>query len=731
MTASDALLRLARLAGIATEYWDAFGTQRQVSPGTLRALLGAMGFRCASDPDAEASLAAAEEAAWLTPVEAVAVLTLGQERPEILLSVDEATAPRAAEWALTLESGEQRGGAASLDEMRVVATRRFGVARMTRRAMPLPPALPLGYHTLEIRLGEVVGRAVLIVAPKSCHLRTELGEAGRSWGLTTQLYGLRSRRNWGIGDFGDLATLGEGIARHGAQTLGVNPLHALFPAEPRHISPYSPSSRLWLNDLYIDIEAVPEFADSSEIARWVADPEFQRGLAATRDAELVDHAGVASLKRPLFDALFAVFRERATAERRAAFARYCDEGGEVLRRFAIFQALHERALAEGLGFCWRDWPASWRDPASPEIARFAEEQRDRIALFQFLQFEADRQLGEAARRGRAAGLSLGLYRDLAVGVDPNGGEAWADQELLVPGAAIGAPPDPLSLRGQNWGLAPISPVALKHRAYAPFVAALRANMRHAGILRIDHVMALAHLYWVPSGAEATDGAYVDYPFEDLLRILALESRRHRCAVIGEDLGTVPPGFRETMAAANVLSYRVLVFERDAGGSFKPPAEYPSLAAATVGTHDIATLRGYWLGRDISWRERLTLYPDEDARAGEQRDRVAGRLRLLDALEREGLVDERVRHGLLREDGPIASPELIEAVHRYLGRSQARLMLVQIEDLAEEEEQANLPGTVDQHPNWRRKLSRPIEEILADPAVARLAWLIGEARGERQ
>jgi 4-alpha-glucanotransferase len=730
MTASP-LLRLAGLVGIATEYRDAFGNHRQVSAETLRALLGAMGFRCGSDADAAASLEEADDAAWLSPLDAVTVVADTEPRPELLLALDDSSAHGMAEWIVTLENGERRDGASAVDEMRIVETRRLGAADLSRRAMALPAGLPLGYHTLDIRLGPVTGRTSLIVAPEQCFLPDELSGDHRAWAVTTQLYGVRSRRNWGMGDFTDLATLGEGIAKHGAKSLGVNPLHALFPAEPRHISPYSPSSRLWLNDLYIDVEAIPEFAEAPEIRDIVGNPEFQRGLAAARNAELIDHAAVAALKRPLFEKLFAVFRERGAEGRRAAFRRYQEQGGEALRRFATFQSLHERALSDGLGFCWRDWPTGWRDPDSPEVVRFAEEHRDRVEFYQYLQFEADRQLGEAARRGREAGLSIGLYRDVAVGVDPNGGEAWSDQELLVPGAAIGAPPDPLSLKGQNWGLAPISPVALKRRAYAPFVAALRANMRHAGILRIDHVMALTHLYWVPSGAEATEGAYVDYPFRDVLRILALESRRHRCAVIGEDLGTVPEGFRETMAAANVLSYRVLVFERTEDGAFRTPDTYPSLAAATVGTHDIATLRGYWTERDIDWRERLGLYPDEGSRQGERKSRIEGRRRLLDALEAEGVLDPGQRHGLLADDRPVHGTDLTEAVHRYLGRSRARLMLVQIEELADEEEQANLPGTTDQHPNWRRKLSRPIEDILTAPEVARLAWLIGEARGGRR
>ena len=257
------------------------------------------------------------------------------------------------------------------------------------------------------------------------------------------------------------------------------------------------------------------------------------------------------------------------------FRNFRNAGGQALDDFAIFEALHEHFLRAGGEFSWHSWPAAMRDPRSAETAEFARERASRVLFFQFLQWIADRQLGRAAASGREAGLAIGLYRDLAVGANPHGAEAWADNELVVSGASIGAPPDPLSRSGQNWGLAPLNPLALRRRGFAPLIAALRANMRHAGILRIDHVMGLRRLYWVPSGSPATSGAYVEYPFEAVLRLLALESRRHRCAVIGEDLGTVPDGFRDTMRAANVLSYRVLAFERHADGSFVPAGRIPA------------------------------------------------------------------------------------------------------------------------------------------------------------
>jgi 4-alpha-glucanotransferase len=538
-----------------------------------------------------------------------------------------------------------------------------------------------------------------------------------------------------MGDFTDLTALARAAASCGVGALGINPLHALFAAEPRHVSPYSPSSRTHLDYLYIDVTAVPGFAEDESIRELLQGDWFKATHWAARSAELIDYGAVAACKRPVLEALFRRFQSRelgadgttktAAGEAFRAFQRI---GGPSLTDFAIFEALHEYYFHQKRQFSWHSWPMPMRNPRSPEVAEFAAEHRDRVEFFQFVQWEADRQLAAAAAAGRESGLAIGLYRDLAVGADPNGAEAWADQELVAPGASIGAPPDALSRNGQNWGLAPVNPLVLRRQGFAPFIASLRANMRHCGILRIDHVMSLNRLYWIPSGMEARAGAYVNYPFDELLRLVALESQRHACAVVGEDLGTVPEGFRDTMRSANVLSYRIFVFERLEDGEFVPPPEYPALAAASAATHDIATLKGYWLGGDIAWRKRLGLYPDVDAQKAEAAERHRDRHFLLAALAREGLLTEAQIGEFLTEAGePVYSTELGDAILAYLARSRARLMLVQLEDVVGEIEQANLPGTTDAHPNWRRHLSRSVEEIVDGGELYRTAALIREAR----
>ena len=672
------LSRLAARAGIETYFRDVWGQPNEVSRQSIEALLRSMGLAVVDGHDAEDLLQEREEARWSELLDPVAVIPEEAASTLVVVNAPADAIDAAVDWAVTTEDGNTLEGRLRVAEMMPEGAGDAVGQRWIRRNLVLP-RLPSGYHDLTVWLAAREGRMRLIVAPPACYLPDELRAGSRIWGLATQLYALRSERNRGIGDFSDLAVLAEGVAGLHARAVGVNPLHALFAAEPRHISPYSPSSRLFLNDLYIDVEAVAEFAECEAARIFAASPQTQSILTAVREAPLVDHVAIAAVKRPAFEALYRAFRQRhlgakpgaAATPRGEDFRAFQREGGVRLRNFATFEALQETFVASGVGFNWHDWPFGMRNPASPEVASFVEEQRERIEYFEYLQWEADRQLGAAARLGAAAGLTIGLYRDLAVGVDPCGAEAWGDQDLLVSGAAIGAPPDLLNLKGQNWGLVPINPLALRRLAYGPYIAGLRANMRHAGALRIDHVMALQHLYWIPRGMSPAAGAYVSYPFEDLVRILALESHRHRCAVIGEDLGTVPEGFRERMHRANVLSYRVLVFERQADGSFTPPDQYPELSTASVGTHDLATLRGYWTGRDLEWRQNLDLYPTVEQRRADQENRARERRLLLDALVREEVLPPDAAETFLPPDDKLVfHPGLSEAVHRYLGRSNA-------------------------------------------------------------
>jgi (1->4)-alpha-D-glucan 1-alpha-D-glucosylmutase len=531
---------------------------------------------------------------------------------------------------------------------------------------------------------------------------------GRRWGIQVQLYGLRSAHNWGIGDFTDLAGLVHGAAELGAAAIGLNPLHALFPTRPGHISPYSPSSRLFLNPLYLDVEAVPEFSDCAAARRKVESRAFQARLRELREAPLVDYRGIAELKFAILEQLYDYF-QKACADtshpRHRAFQEFQAERGEALRRFATFHALAEQTDT----VAWRDWPHEWHDPESDTVAAFIERHIDRVEFHEYLQWQADWQLRAAAELAREGGMSVGLYTDLAVGADPTGAEAWGHQQATVQGASIGAPPDQLNLQGQDWGLPPPDPLAWQAQAYAPFSELLRANMRHAGALRIDHILGLVRLYWIPAGASARDGAYIRYPWRDLLTVLAAESRRSRCLVIGEDLGTVPEGLREAMNAHGILSYRLLYFERDNGG-FRVPRDYPAEALAAVGTHDLPTLPGWWHSDDIALRDRLDLWPNKKKRDEACAERERDRQALVKAL----------RDAQLLEEVSIPEEPPVTAVYRYLAEAPSRQLMVQLEDVLGQREQLNVPGTTDEYPNWRQRMHTAIDSALSDPRMLELA-----------
>ncbi|HYH17393.1 MAG TPA: 4-alpha-glucanotransferase [Azospirillum sp.] len=730
------LSRLAERVGIEPYYHDIWGNRRDTSPETMAALISAMGLAAGTDAEVAESLRTVEERAWRRLLPPVQVQDEGAF-PTVPVAAPAGLVDATLVWTVSEEGGAERRNETPFGALPLAGTTTLDGMAFERRTLTLPDRLPMGYHTLSVEVrpqgigGGLRGSTTLIVAPQRGVLPQDVTDGHKLWGIGLQLYALKSGDDWGMGDFDDLARFAETAAHLKADLVGLNPLHALFPADPNHFSPYSPSDRRFLNVLYIDVEAVPEFAGCDAAQAIVSSDAFRRDLDAARGAELVDYPAVSRLKMPVLEALYPAFRaanlkEGDVSPRGLAFRAFQREMGADLRRHAVFNALHERFYGEDPNrWMWQTWPDAFRRPDSAAVEAFAREHEERVEFFEFLQFEADRQLGEAAARGRRAGLSVGFYRDLAVAVHPGGATAWAAPDCLVQGANVGAPPDQFNMKGQNWGLSPLSPVGLREAAYAPFIAAVRANMRHAGALRIDHVMALKHLFWIP--ANGGDGAYVEYPFEDLLRIVALESRRQRCVVIGEDLGTVPEGFRPAMQGAGVLSYRVLYFERDHEGGFLAPSAYPEAAMVTLTTHDLPTFRGFWTAHDLEWRQRLDLYPNQAALDKDAWDRGVDRWRLLQALGREGLRPA----GYPTDDGAQPwSRELAEAAHRYLGKTPGGIAMVQIEDALGETEQPNLPGTVDQHPNWRRRLSRDLDAIATDADVRSLAAAVVAAREGR-
>lgn len=730
---SNPIDRLAELAGIQPGYQDIWGREHVATAEIKRTLLAAMGIACQDQAAARRSLAQWEAAPWRRPLPPVRVRVRGQDAAPVLLRLPVGDLGRPGRWRLTLEDGDGREGSFRADALPVLERARLAAGEYLAVVLPVPEIDTLGYHRLDVELdGRAPASMSLIVCPPTCHRPAALADDRRVWGLSAQLYGVRSARNWGMGDYTDLKTLLEWAAARGAALVGVNPLHALYPHNPAHCSPYSPSSRQFVNVLYIDVEAVPEFATCAEARKTVSGAAFKARLEALRAAPQVDYVRVAAAKYRVLEKLWGCFRARhleRDSERGRDFRRFRAEQGDDLYHLALFEALQAHFHGRDAAIWgWPAWPAEYHDPRGATVRAWAAAHAERVEFYQYLQWLAAGQLHGAAARAEALGLGIGLYQDLAVGVDRGGAETWMHRDLYAFEASVGAPPDDFNLHGQDWGLPPLIPHRLREAAYAPFIRMLRANMRAAGALRVDHVMGLMRLYWVPPGLKADQGVYVGYPLRDLLGILALESRRNRCLVIGEDLGTVPPAMRQAMHELGILAYRLFYFEKhwDTDQAFKAPGEIEREVLVAASTHDLPTLAGFWGGGDLELRARLALFPTEAQQEAQIAGRAADRAWLLRALQGEGLLPPGMSER--PEEVPEMSPELALAIHRYLARSPARVMLVQAEDLFGEMEQANLPGTVNEHPNWRRKLSRDLEAWAGDARSRALGPAMAAERG---
>ncbi len=709
--------RLAERMGILPEYRDARGNLVATSQQTQSGLLAVMGLRVTDDSQAAEVLERLDVESWRESLPPVRVVRAGEEAPTVDMVLPAEL--KTVEWRLRLEGGTELSANVDLLALELLAERELDGVRLQRRRLVLDRDLPWGYHQLTVAPGS--SATTLIVTPGSCWLPPEFRDRERFWGLAVQLYLLRSSQNWGIGDFGDLSRLVSLGASKGADLIGLNPLHAMFEDAPEQASPYSPASRLLLNVLNIDVNAVPELRISPEARRLIESGTFQKRLDACRARGMVDYGTVTDLKLEALALLFASCRRADDRSRWEAFQSFRRERGAELEQNCLFLALREsfarmdRARAD-----WHAWPSEYQSIGSPEVARFAREQGERIEFLAWLQWIAEQQLSAAARTARDRDMRIGLYRDLAVGADSAGAESWVSPEITVSGAQIGAPPDILNPAGQNWGLPPFNPHALRAEAYRSFIQLIRANMRFAGALRIDHAMGLEQLYWVPRGGTPKEGAYVRYPMDDLVGILALESHRQQCLVVGEDLGTVPEGFREAMAAANIHSYRVLFFEQDsATGEFASPGDYPFLSLAVVGSHDLPTLRGWWSAYDIDLKERLNLYPDPTEAARQRETRERDKRELLEALRREGL---------LEPDGEPEFRLLVRAVHAFLARSGSVLVMAQLDDITGEIEPVNVPATSCEYPNWRRRLSLTLDELAGSTRFADLAAIFAARPG---
>lgn len=720
------LSELIAFNGIETDYHDAWGNATRVAEADQLALLAAMGYPIADDAATRHELLERQLDFWQQLIAPVSVQLLS-ECWQLDIQVPLALANMTFELHLQTEDGRQhQWQVVPVDgELTQVAVLDGEEYHQYQHQFSFP--LNAGYHQLHFTLAdtELSVSQQLIITPGKCFQPDSFARQ-KQWGSAIQLYALRSARNWGVGDFTDLKTLISYLAKQGADFVGLNPIHALYPAVPENASPYSPSSRRWLNIIYLDVSAIPGYRQSSEVQQQVSSAEFSQQLQAQRAADWVDYPAVMALKLPVLKNLYQWFVANAEPQLHHAFTEFKQQGGASLQQLALYDALHSYLYQQDSQYWgWPNWPEQYRDIQSDAVQHFAAEHARELDFYCYLQFFAQQQLAEAQQLAKDSGMLLGLYRDLAVGVSDASTEIWANPDLYCRDASVGAPPDPLGPAGQNWGLPPMKPYQLYQQAYQPLIDLFRSNMQHAGALRIDHVMALLRLWWVPkTAANAGGGAYVYYPIMDLLGILALESQRQQAVIIGEDLGTVPEGIRELLQHYAIYSYRVFFFETAPDGGYISPAHYPEQAMATLSTHDLPTLIGFWHCEDLKLGQHLGLYKDEAMLQQLYQQRHNAKQRILDSLH---------GHGRLPQDYPRSVEHLAMdrtlnyAMQQHLAAGAQQLLCLQIEDWLEMTQPVNVPGTSNEYPNWRRKLSAELEQWTNSDNISHLLQSLTQLR----
>jgi 4-alpha-glucanotransferase len=659
--------------GVECEYTDTWGRRHVAFEETLVAILHALGAPAGEEIEAATRRRLLDE--WSSPIDSTVVVF--EDREALTVRVPAERTGGSIKLEIRWEDGEVEHHWFWFPELRELERITLEGRAFVAKRLPLPAPLRLGYHHMRLYWMKEPEQEAFAEAPFIVCPRRARALEGRVAGVAVSLYGLRSARNWGCGDFTDLLGAIDAFAPAGAAFIALNPLHSIANRQPYNTSPYLPQSSLFRNFLYLDVERVPGFAP--EDGRW---PEIE----ALRATEFVEYERVAALK---LCALRSAFSRFLASGHVGAFEQYVRQEDAALNAFAVYCALDEKIHRDHIEiWLWTDWPEQYRDPRSPAVAEFAEQHRDEVSLYKFLQWQIDCQLAEAQSHARAKGMKIGLYHDLALATDRFGADLWADRPFYTTSAKVGAPPDELAPGGQDWGFPPPNRDAHRRDGYQRFALSIRNNARHGGALRIDHVMRFFRLFWIPDGLDATHGAYVRDYVEDLLGILALESVRGNFIVIGEDLGTVQYEVRQRLSEAAILGYRLLWFEKYPDGGFRPPHEYPEHAAVSTTTHDLPTLAGFVAGRDIEARRAAELIDEEGYRAQWNARREEVR-RLEEALAGAGFAGDALGFAL-------ATP--------------CKLAIVNQEDLTGETEQQNLPASTWQYPNWRRKMRVAVEDF---------------------
>lgn len=710
----ELIKQLAALVGLQDNYIHAQGHTEVISLDKQQAILQAMGYDLSTAETVQQQIQHLTEQPWF---EVIAPVTVCQQGQPVRLRLQQLQQQAVSDWhwQIFTEEQQQFSGKLTVAVSDISARQPTSRGEVLAAELTLDISLPLGYHQLVMSNGSQQYQQQLIITPQRCFQLHDKAVLHKTFGPALQLYALKSARNWGIGDFIDLQQMIAPLAEQGVDFIGLNPLHALYPELPQDCSPYSPNSRLWLNTLYVALEHTDEYQHCTAAQQQVNSESFQQQLQQLRHCSDVDYIGVAALKKQIAALLFQQFKQQhlqKNTARAAQFRQFVQHSGDSLRQLAVHQVLQGVLFAKDWNMAaWQNFPPALRDPNSDTVAEFAREHADAIELQLYLQWQAQLQLAEVKRLCQQHGMAIGLYCDVAVGTSRSSAESWGAPEDYLLDLSVGAPADIMAPKGQNWGLLAYNPHTLRQKAYRPFIDLIQANMRYAGALRLDHVMALLRLWCCPIGADATAGAYIRFPAADLFAILALESQRNSCVVIGEDLGTVPVEISHLLAQYQVLSYRVFMLEQKPGSYDYAEQTYPELALATVSTHDMPTLVGYWQEHDLALRHQLDLFPSAQ---------VADSLYQLRADEKQ-LMSSRLQ----LQEGDYQ--QLIRASHLFTASQPAKLFAFQLEDLLQMATPVNIPGTSNEYPNWRRRLTDNIDTILQRSDVIELIAAIKSAR----
>lgn len=723
--------------GIGSNFIDAWGKPKAIKRESQQKLLQAMGYQVDDETILTEQLEAETAEYWLRPLSPVKVVRIGDDIVvNIRTSIDNAAINHTLKFVF--ESGQSFAYKFLPVDTQLIASQEIDGLEWQEYSVEIPNSFKktmygdktksLGYHNLQLLVGrKICGKSRFIVAPRACYIPKAIADGKKVWGLSVQLYCLRSERNWGVGDFTDLSFLVNASANLGADFIGLNPIHSLYPANPDACSPYGPSSRKWLNYIYIDPTIIDGF-ESVSVQQWMQQNHIEQKLVALRADDLVDYAGVAEIKHEALMLVFSEFKKRYFGKKTPqndAFALFVKEGGDSLQTLAIFEALQATLKAQGKDFWgWQAFPQQYHAADLPAVAEFAKKEKKLVEFYLFLQWQAALQFEAASQAAKDSGMEIGLYRDLAVGVSDGSAEIWGNQDLYCTDVSIGAPPDVLGPLGQKWGLPPMDPSVLLEQQYQPIVDLFASNMQGSGALRIDHVMALLRLWWVHTDDNAGDGAYVNYPVDDLLAILALESVRNKSLVIGEDLGTVPDSIRDKLQANGMYSYRVFFFEQAKDGGFYSPSHYPEQSMATLTTHDMPTLIGFWHCDDLSLGKEVGLYPDPEVLSDLYNTRHENKQHILNTLHGHQSLSNEISQDV---NNVGMTPELNFAMQTHMATGSSALLSLQLEDWLQMDKPVNIPGTFNEYPNWRRKLSHNLENIFERPEMHALANQLNERR----